>query len=73
MVKLRVLRRLPEAFQDGVDVLKCFIDLCSNFCTCEYNFPRHKDEQNNSGFDHSVNQSWKQLGLITAELLVCED
>lgn len=27
--------------------------------TCEHNFPRHKDEQDNSGFDHSVNQSWK--------------
>lgn len=42
--------------------------------TCEHNFPRHKDEQDNSGFDHPVNQSWKQLGFIaeTEKPLVCE-
>lgn len=32
--------------------------------TCEHNLPRHKDEQDNSGFDHPVNQPWKQLRFI---------
>lgn len=27
------LRRLAETFQDGVDVLKCFIDFTSHLCT----------------------------------------
>lgn len=72
-MELKVLRCFAEAFQDGVDVFKCFVDLCSHLGTCEYNFPRDKDEQDNSGFDHSVNQSWKQLRFIAAELLMCED
>lgn len=32
--------------------------------TCEYNFARNKDEQDNSWFDHSVNQSRKELWFI---------
>lgn len=28
------LRRLPEALQDGVDVLECLVNLCSDFSTC---------------------------------------
>lgn len=30
----RPLRRLPEALQDGVDVLKRLVNLCSDFSTC---------------------------------------
>lgn len=30
MGELQVLRCLAEAFQDGVNVLKCFVDLCSH-------------------------------------------
>lgn len=32
--------------------------------TCEYYLPRNKNQQDNSGFDHSVNQPWKQLWLV---------
>lgn len=32
--------------------------------TCEYNFSRNKDEQDNSGFDHSVYQSREKLWFI---------
>lgn len=45
----------------------CFFKQTGWALTCEYNFPRHKDEQDNSGFDHSVNESWKQLRLVAAK------
>lgn len=41
-----------------------FVSRVKTTLTCEHNFPRNKDEQDNSGFDHPVNQPWKQLWFI---------
>jgi hypothetical protein len=47
--------------------LKGTINFLTDFGASEHNLSRHKDQQNDLGVDHSVNQPGKQLGLIGGE------
>jgi hypothetical protein len=59
---------LSETVEDGINILKTLCDFLLRFGACEHDFTVDEDEQNNSRFHHSINQSWKKFWLIAREL-----
>lgn len=55
---------LSEALQDRVNVFEAFGDLSFGLCSGEDDFAIHEDEENDSRFYHSVDQSREQLRLV---------
>jgi hypothetical protein len=42
----------------------------SNFGTCQDDLARHKDQQDDLRFDHTIDETREQLGLIRAEIVM---
>lgn len=53
-----------------VDHLKGLIDLLTNLCTSQDNLATDKDQENDLGLDHSVDETREQLRLIRAEIVM---
>ena len=53
-----------------MNIIKGFINFLPDFGPGQNNFPGHKDEENDAGLHHPVNQTGKQLWLVGAELTV---
>lgn len=70
MKRLKVGLLFFETLQDGVDVLKSFVDLFADFGPRQDDFSRDKYEQDDSGFDHPVDEAGEEFGLVAAELSV---
>lgn len=56
---------LAETLQYRVDVVKGLVDFRPYFGTCEHDFSRYKDEQDDTRLHHAVDESRKELGLVT--------
>jgi hypothetical protein len=56
--------RLTEFSQYRVNRLKSLINLFSHFGTGQYDFTRHKDEQDNLWLDHTIDETRKQFRFI---------
>jgi hypothetical protein len=66
--RLRVL--LAEFLKHHVDSLKSQLDVISSFGSGENDLPGGKDQKDDFGFNHAINQPRKEFGLIGAELLM---
>ena len=76
---LRKSRKLArQRIRDGseltrkrwVDRFEGLVDFLSHFRTSEDNLAAHKDQQDNLGLDHSVDETREQLRLVGAEVVV---
>lgn len=59
---------LLETFEDWVNIVKRIVDLLAHLGAGQHHFARHKDQQHDTRFDHSVNESGEQFRLVRAEL-----
>lgn len=59
-----------QTLKHRVDHLKSLINLFSHLGTCQDNLARYENEQHNLGFDHAINQTREQLGLVGAKVVV---
>lgn len=53
-----------ELEQHRVYMLEGLIDLLTDLGTSQDDLARHKDQEDNLGFDHAINQAREQLRLI---------
>lgn len=53
-----------------VDHLEGLIDLLSDLRAGQDDLARHEDEQDDLGLDHAVDETWEQLGLVGAEVVM---
>ncbi len=53
-----------------MDHLEGLVDLITESGSSEDNLPADKDQQDNLGLDHAVDQAREQLGLVGAEVAV---
>lgn len=60
--------------EDWVDHLESLVDLLADLGTSQDNLARDEDQENDLWLDHAVDQSWEQLWLVGAEVVVlgCE-
>ena len=56
---------LLEVLEDGIDVVEGLVDLLPDLGPCQHHLPADKDEEDNPGLDHPVDQAGEQLGLVT--------
>ena len=61
---------LPKLGQHRVYVLKGLVDLFAQLCACQDDLTRDKDQQDNLGLDHAINEPWKKLWLIRGVMAV---
>ena len=59
-----------ELQQNWIDVLKCFVNVFSLLGSSQHNFATSKDEKNDLGLQHPVDQSREDFRFITTKLLV---
>ena len=57
-----------------IDHLESFVDLIAHFGASQHNLAAHKDQKNDLGLNHAVNEAREELRLIRAEVMVarCE-
>ena len=56
-----------------MNIVECFVDFRSDFGPGQDDFARDKDEEDDFGLDHSVDESGKELRLVRAKLAASED
>jgi len=61
---------LAEILQHGVDHLEGGINLLSDFGTSKNNLAAHKDEQDDLGLNHTVDQTGEQLWFVRTEIVM---
>lgn len=48
-----------ETFQNWINLIECIVDFLTYFGTGKYDFARHKNQQHNSWFDHTIDETGK--------------
>jgi hypothetical protein len=58
---------LAEVTEDRVDELKGLVDLFTDLGTSEDDLARDKDEEDDLGLHHAIDETWEQLRLVRRE------
>jgi hypothetical protein len=53
----KLLLLFLEVLEDGMDVVKGFVDLLADLGARQHHFPGNEDQQNDFRFDHSVDET----------------
>ena len=61
---------LSHTLKDRVDHLEGLVNLLTNLCASQDNLAADKDEEDDLGLDHSVDETREQLRLVRAEIVM---